>query len=232
MQIIQSTKIKNNINSSNENQKEPILKGKMKYFSYLFNFIPLYDFNDNNNKESISETAINKKNDESMDNTISSIQQMPIPILSQYGTKASKKYNAFGEKKNSRNLLSISNNSRHNLKYLRSFSGNKDNKIAKNKKIFSYCAHKLNNNYKNNEVNENEKFKGSIKEKIKEFYKDIKTKGCLSFLSNAQNNTFFMRKYNKKYVSAMKKNFSVKDKIKIGKNTKKNNITNKGIKPE
>ena len=156
-----------------------------------------------------------------MDNTITSIQQLSIPMLSQYAAKASKKHNSFGEKKNSRTLLSISNNFGHNLKYFRSFSGNKENKITKNTKIFSYCTHKLNNNYNSKEINVNEKFKGNIKEKIKEFYKDIKSKGCLSYISNAQNNTFFMRKYNKKYVSAMKKNYSVKDKIKKEKYTKK-----------
>jgi hypothetical protein len=36
----------------------------------------------------------------------------------------------------------------------------------------------------------------------------MKLKGYLSLITNIQNNTFFLRKFNKKYISAMKKNIS------------------------
>jgi hypothetical protein len=214
VQIIQSTKYKNAVSSSRksilENQKEPLLKGKMKFLNYHLSFIPLYDLNDNTNKDSISDTTINKINSDSMDNT--STQQLYIPLLSQYSTKESTKYNNFRQKIN-KNLLNITNNNfGQNLKNFRAFSDNKESIAFKNKRNYSYYKYnKVNNN--NNEINENEKYKGNIKEKIKDFYKEIKSKGCLSFLPNAQNNTFFMRKFNQKYESAIKKNYSVRDRI-------------------
>ena len=216
VQIIQSTKYKNNINSSrtniHENKKEPILKGKQNFLNYHLSFIPLYNFNDNKNKESINDITINKNYCDSLGDTNTITPPLTIPYLSQYSSKESTKYNSFGKKKH-RSILDISNNNfGNNLKMLKSFSENKDISITKSKNILSYCSHKVNNN----EIFENEKYKGNIKEKIKDFYKDIKSKGCLSFLSNAQNNTFFMRKFNKKYISAIKKNFSHKDRINKG----------------
>ena len=56
-----------------------------------------------------------------------------------------------------------------------------------------------------------EKIKGHINEKIKAFYKELKAKGCLSYVPNGEKNTFFTRKFNKKYKSAsknFKKNFT------------------------
>ena len=49
-----------------------------------------------------------------------------------------------------------------------------------------------------------EKIKGHINDKIKEFYKDLKSKGCLSFIPNIENNSLFTRKFNQKYKSASK----------------------------
>ena len=60
------------------------------------------------------------------------------------------------------------------------------------------------------EIEKYDKYKGNIKEKIKDFYKEIKSKGCLSFLNNLENNMFFMTKFNKKYTSAIKRNKSYK----------------------
>ena len=221
VQVIQSTKYNNIFNNNNnnesniinssitkyENKIDPILKGRQKFLNYHLSYVPLYNLNDSNNNNNYNKESINNNyntfNSESIDNTISS--QLQIPMFSQYSTKENTKCNSFRKKINSRNFLNITNsNFGYNLNTLRSLSEHKENKKSN---ILSYYPHKI-----NNEMIENEKYKGNIKEKIKDFYRDIKSKGCLSFLSNAENNTFFMRKFNKKYISAIKKNKSFKDK--------------------
>ena len=45
---------------------------------------------------------------------------------------------------------------------------------------------------------------------IKDFYKDIRLNGYISFIHNKEINTVFMRKYNKKYDSAEKASNNIK----------------------
>ena len=180
----------NNTNSSRNNykiNKEPIIKGKQKFLNYHLSYVPLNYLN-NNKEETIKYNSL--KND-SIENTYSS--QFQIPIHSSYSSKETTKSNTIKNKMNSRNYLTISdsNNIGYNLKTFKS--------LSENEKII---------NKKNNILKkiENEKYKGNIKEKIKDFYNQMKSKGCLSYLTNAENNMFFLRKFNKKYISAIKKN--------------------------
>ena len=53
-------------------------------------------------------------------------------------------------------------------------------------------------------INSNEKIKGHINKKIKEFYDQLKSQGCLSYIPKSLNNTFLTRKYKAKYKSALK----------------------------
>ena len=84
-----------------------------------------------------------------------------------------------------------------------------DLKISKiKKKIHSLNKEKI-NKLTNGNLLQNNKFKNSfrredVKDSIKEYYNDIKKKGCLSFIPNKVVNTIFMRKFHKKYQDALK----------------------------
>ena len=54
---------------------------------------------------------------------------------------------------------------------------------------------------------------------IKDFYKDIRLNGYTSFIHNKDNNTIFMRKYNKKYDSAEKAHSNIKSHLLKGSNS-------------
>ena len=208
IQVIQSNKYhtmyNNNDNNTSisteknnyENKKEPIFKIKQKFLNYHLSYVPL------NNLNNFKETKITDKsfNNDSTEKINSS--QTQNPFSSQYSTKDSTKCNTFRKKINSRNYLNINNsNYACNLKAYKSFSSNKETIKSKGSGIFNY---KINNMDKK----EIEKYKGNIKEKIKDFYRQIKSKGCLSLLNNVENNMFFLRKFNKKYTSTIKRNKS------------------------
>ena len=213
IQVIQSTKyntlynnknndLNNNINSfssNNKHKKETILRGKQKFLNFHLSYVPL---NNLNNKEKELKTTYDSFSSYSKENTYSSQKQNTL--LSLNSTKDNTKSNTFRNRNNSRNYLNINNNNfSSNYKTLK--SDNKENIIKRKDKIFSYNSYNV-------EKYENEKYIGNIKEKIKDFYKEIKSKGCLSFLSNAENNMFFMRKFNKKYISAIKNSRNFKSK--------------------
>ena len=174
---------------------------KQKFLDYHLSYVPLINLN--TSKE--IETDNKLFNNDSIEKTNSQTQ---IPFSSRFSTKDNTKCNTFRNKINNKNYLNISNsNFVTDLKSYQSLIGNKENiKNRGSNKIFSYDNYKMNSL----EKNENEKYKGNIKEKIKDFYKELKSKGCLSFLNNPENNMFFMRKFNKKYISAIKRNKSYK----------------------
>ena len=82
-----------------------------------------------------------------------------------------------------------------NISNKKRFSNNNNNN-----KIFASHIPKMFN------LKSKEKIKGHINDKIKQFYNDIKSKGYLSLVRNTENNKFFTRKYNPKYISAKKTN--------------------------
>ena len=82
-----------------------------------------------------------------------------------------------------------------NISNKKRFSNNNNNN-----KIFASHIPKMFN------LKSKQKIKGHINDKIKQFYNDIKSKGYLSLVRNTENNKFFTRKYNPKYISAKKTN--------------------------
>ena len=224
IQVIQNTKYNNinNINNINndtcntntncnssrkhyETKQEPILKGKQKFLNYHLSYVPLNNLY-NNREEIINCNSMNIN--DSIENTNSS--KFQAPFLSQYSTKEITKSNTFRNKINSRNYLTISDtnsNFGYNTKIYKSSSNNKESITNKSHNVLSYD----NNRVKNLKQIENETYKGNIKEKIKNFYNEIKSKGYLSFISNAESNMYFMRKFNKKYISAIKRHKSYKN---------------------
>ena len=79
------------------------------------------------------------------------------------------------------------------------------------KKSFSTGKEKMFNLYNTNQNSNNQENhmkkiikREDVKDIIKDYYKDIKKNGCLSFIPNKGVNTFFMRKFNKKYKDAIK----------------------------
>ena len=230
IQIIQSTKYNNLLNNSRnintissntdfsnfDTNKESILKGKQKFLNYHLSFVPLSSIK----KFNESKTIYKSFNYLNIDNTNSSQK----PFLSQYYENDNKKYNSLRKKINSRNLSNIiTNNNTYYSNYIKTFKSlSNSKKTAANRdfnNIHNYDSNTIYNSYDNNM---NGKIKGHIHQKIKDFYKEIKSKGILSIISNAENNTFFKRKFNKKYVNAIKtsKNYKYKDKS-IGVNLKK-----------
>lgn len=76
------------------------------------------------------------------------------------------------------------------------------------KKIYSLNKEKI-NKLTNGNLLQNKTIKNLVKrddgkDTIKEYYNDIKKKGCLSFIPNKGVNTIFMRKFHKKYQDALK----------------------------
>jgi len=181
------------------------LKGKQKFLNYHLSYVPLNNLY-NNREEKINCNSMNIN--DSIENTNSS--KFQAPFLSQYSTKEITKSNTFRNKINSRNYLTISDttsNFGYNTKIYKSSSDNKESITNKSHNVLSYD----NNRVKNLKQIENETYKGNIKEKIKNFYNEIKSKGYLSFISNAESNMYFMRKFNKKYISAIKRHKSYKN---------------------
>ena len=70
-------------------------------------------------------------------------------------------------------------------------------------KIFKIFNTNQNRNFQENHMKKIIK-REDVKDIIKDYYKDIKKKGCLSFIPNKGINTFFMRKFNEKYKDAIK----------------------------
>ena len=174
----------NSISNNYETKKEFTPKGIQRFLNYHLSYVPLISLTNKNYKEeklNYNSFFKNKSNEKSS------------PSLN--SSKANTKCHTFRNKVKNKNFIQTFNNNSNFKETLKSFSEPKENLKSKN------------NLYDNG----SETNRIPINEKIKDFYKDMKLKGYLSLITNIQNNTFFLRKFNKKYISAMKKNISYKE---------------------
>jgi hypothetical protein len=171
----------NSISNNYETKKEFTPKGIQRFLNYHLSYVPLISLTNKNFKEeklNYNSFFKNKSNEKSS------------PSLN--SSKANTKCHTFRNRIKNKNFIQTFNNNSNFKETLKSFSEPKENLKSKN------------NLYDNG----SETNRIPINEKIKDFYKDMKLKGYLSLITNIQNNTFFLRKFNKKYISAMKKNIS------------------------
>ena len=204
IQIIQSNKYNNFNNneisksekSKDDFKKDFLFKGSSNYLKYRLSYVPLY-----NNKNNQLKINTNLFNTESITSNCTPFQLTIFsnnsnnnnqPESRNYNIGNNINYDSFNIS-NRNQLMSIeSSKNRQNNKFLDSYNNSRN--IPK---IFN--------------LKSQEKIKGHINEKIKAFYKELKAKGCLSYVPNGEKNTFFTRKFNKKYKSAsknLKKNFT------------------------
>ena len=195
IQIIQSTKYNKEASSPDKNKdeskKDNYFKGSSNYLKYRLSYVPLFNI-----KKRKIKTNINLFNTESITSNCTPFQ---LTIFS-----ASSNQNNQSESRN----FNIENNTNTDT----SFNNNNIQITIRENRKDKIHQKQLYNSYNNNSRNipkifnlkSQEKIKGHINDKIKEFYKELKAKGCLSFIPNGQNNTFFTRKFNQKYKSAYK----------------------------
>ena len=202
IQIIQSTKYSNFFNNDSDNKakeeadKTSLLKGSSDYLKYHLSYVPLSNINKRN-------STINQNLFKTESTTSNMMTPFQLTIFSNNSVGDNNKKNKF-ENSNYNPLktdYTISNNNQIiqkedeiNISNKKRFSNNNNNT--------TYSSHipKMFN------LKSKEKIKGHINDKIKQFYNDIKSKGYLSLVHNTENNTFFTRKYNPKYISALKTN--------------------------
>ena len=200
IQVIQSNKYNEaNIYKLEKNKdkdiKSPIFKGNSNFLRYHLSYVPLQY-----NKLHKKNKNFNAFNTESLSSNLTTFH---ISIFS------NKSNNINNNKIESRN-----NNLGNNNKDSTSLGNNQiiPKIIAKenDKKIQAKFYNSYNNNSRNipniYNIKSHEKIKGHINEKIKEFYDQLKSQGCLSYIPKNFNNTFLTRKFNSKYKSALKKN--------------------------
>ena len=202
IQIIQSTKYndlnnKENIKSDkakDETKKTPIIKGSSNYLKYHLSYVPLFNI-----KKRLTKTNPNFFNTETMTSNFTPFQ---ITIFSNNSNNNTNTNN----QSESNNYNNINNDSSFiNMQNQITSKEIKKNNSPKNKNKFFNSYNIISRNIpKMFNLKSHEKIKGHINDKIKEFYKDLKSKGCLSFIPNIENNSLFTRKFNQKYKSASK----------------------------
>ena len=204
IQIIQSNKynelnnkdISKENNSKDEANKEQIFKGSSNYLKYHLSYVPL-----SNIKRRERKTNPNLFNTESITSNCTPFQ---ITIFSTTNNNNDNNKN----QSESRNNNKINKTNYDSMSYNNNQLSSADSKEKNQQNIFfkSY-------NYNSRNISKifnlksQEKFKGKINKQIKEFYKDLKSRGCLSFIPNNIKNTYFKRKFNQKYKSASKNNY-------------------------
>jgi len=174
----------NSVSNNNETKKEFNPKGIQRFLNYHLSYVPLNNLTNKNCKEEKSNYSSSFKS-KSKEKSTQSLNS----------SKANIKCHTFRNRVKNKKFINIFNNNNNFKEALKSLSEPKENLTSRN-------------NLYDNGIDSN---RISINEKIKHFYKDMKLKGYLSLITNIQNNTFFLRKFNKKYISAMKKNISYKD---------------------
>ena len=209
IQIIQSTKYNNlnkEINSpshkkKDESKKAPILKGSSNYLKYHLSYVPLFNIKKRNTK-----TNPNIFNTESITSNFTPFQ---ITIFSSNSNNQNTNTNTNNQSE-SRNNNNGNNTNNDSSSYI-----NIQNQLT-SKEIKKDKSQPIKNNFFDSynissrhipkifNLKSQEKIKGHINDKIKNFYKELKSKGCLSFIPNMENNTLFTRKFNQKYKSASK----------------------------
>ena len=206
IQIIQSNKysefnnkdISKDNKSKDESIKEPIFKGSSNYLKYHLSYVPL-----SNIKKRERKTNPNLFNTGTITSNFTPFQ------LTIFSTTNS------NNNDNNSQAESRNNNIKGNKTNFNSLSYNNNNQLSsyesKDKNQQNISFHSYNYNSRNIpkvfNLKSQEKFKGKINKQIKEFYNDLKSKGCLSFIPNSIKNTFFARKYNEKCGSASKNNY-------------------------
>ena len=219
IQVIQSNKY-NDINNSDISEldkrkseifKSPILKGRSNYLRYHLSFVPL-----NENKLAKKNTNTNTFNTETKTSNLNSFH------LSIFSDKSNNNNNQIETINHNIGNNNINSNTFSNNQIIPSIIG-KD----KDKKIQNYKSYNNNsrNNHKINKIKSIEKIKGHINKKIKEFYDQLKSQGCLSYIPKSLNNTFLTRKYKQKYKSALKHHHNL-----FTSNSSQTDLTKKKIK--
>ena len=193
IQVIQSNKYNNNndISQLNKSYKSPLLKGK--YLKYHLSFVPLH-FNNKLNKKN---TNSNKFNTESITSNLNSFHLSIFLNKSNNNNQIESRNNDLGN--NNIDSIPFSRN-----QLIPSILTKKKDKKIKNTIFNNYNNNSRNNNKLYNLNSSNKKIKGHINEKIKEFYDQLKSQGCLSYIPKNVNNTFITRKFKQKYKSALK----------------------------
>ena len=194
IQVIQSNKYNNNnndISQLNESYKSPLLKGK--YLKYHLSFVPLH-FNNKLNKKN---TNSNKFNTESIPSNLNSFHLSIFLNKSNNNNQIESRNNDLGN--NNIDSIPFSRN-----QLIPSILTKKKDKKIQNTLFNNYNNNSRNNNKLYNLNSSNKKIKGHINEKIKEFYDQLKSQGCLSYIPKNVNNTFITRKFKQKYKSALK----------------------------
>ena len=193
IQVIQSNKYNNNndISQLNESYKFSLLKGK--YLKYHLSFVPLH-FNNKLNKKN---TNSNKFNTESITSNLNSFHLSIFLNKSNNNNQIESRNNDLGN--NNIDSIPFSRN-----QLIPSILTKKKDKKIQNTIFNNYNNNSRNNNKLYNLNSSNKKTKGHINEKIKEFYDQLKSQGCLSYIPKNVNNTFITRKFKQKYKSALK----------------------------
>ena len=202
IQIIQSTKYNDLNNKENkksdkekdETKKTPIIKGSSNYLKYHLSYVPLFNI-----KKRLTKTNPNFFNTETMTSNFTPFQ---ITIFSNNSnnntnTNNQSESNNYNNINNDSSFINMQN--QITSKEIKKINSPKNkNKFFNSYNIISRNIPKMFN------LKSHEKIKGHINDKIKKFYKDLKSKGCLSFIPNIENNSLFTRKFNQKYKSASK----------------------------
>ena len=191
IQIIQSTKynteISKNEKSKDEPRKEHFLKGSSNYLKYRLSYVPLYNIKKRQTKHNT-----NLFNTETITSNFTPFQLTIFSSSSNNNQSESKNNNVA----NNTNYDSSSNNNQI-------ISKETGNDKSQQNQFFNSYNYNSRNIPKIFNLKSHEKIRGHINEKIKEFYKELKSKG-LSYIPNGEKNTFYTRKFNQKYKSASK----------------------------
>ena len=181
--------------TKDESKKVPILKGSSNYLKYHLSYVPLFNIKKRNKKANP-----NLFNTESITSNFTPFQ---ITIFSNNSNKnttnnqsESRNYN-YGNNNSDSSFINIQNQIT-SKEIRKDISQQNKNKFFNSYNITSKNIPRIFN------LKSQEKIKGHINDKIKKFYKELKSKGCLSFIPNMENNTLFTRKFNQKYKSASK----------------------------
>ena len=202
IQVIQSNKY-NDMNNNDISEldkrkseifKSPILKGRSNYLRYHLSFVPLNE--DKLAKKNINTNTFNKET------KTSNLNSFQLSIFSNKSNNTNKQLETINYNKGNNNRDSNTFNDNQLIPSI--IEKYKDKKTQK--KIYNDSSK---NNHKISKINSNEKIKGHINKKIKEFYDQLKSQGCLSCIHKSLNNKFFTRKYKQKYKSALKHNHNL-----------------------
>ena len=220
--ILYDSKFKDNSQNTNIINKDSISSSKFSHFNNNENEEKKQNLNNENesniNQKNNIDDNLDKKEQIIKDNTFN-FSYVPLNLICQNDIIENQnkpfisninKLLAINKKTlDCYNNVGLVNNQNNNNK------NNKSDRTTELKNRLKILNKKYQIKNKNKELN-----KGKIKNKInkqdlipiiiKDFYKDIRLNGYISFIHNREMNTVFMRKYNKKYDSAKKASNNIK----------------------